>query len=222
MGIGTAPGRAALLLTLAALPALTGCRLYSYDDETHTEPTAGFPVGKAFVDTYRYAGAAPTDLMDALKKVVEGSGAVVSDNRQLGLELKLKAEMLPEKIPVIIDIVNVLTIGLFPKLRDNTLVVHGELWAEGSTTASVKVKREGKMSSIESFLPFLFFPPSWFFLTDSYGGGKGIPIYEKLAQEVIVDLAQKASTATAPKAAPCPVCGEPRGDVTPCPHCGVK
>lgn len=24
-----------------------------------------------------------------------------------------------------------------------------------------------------------------------------------------------------PEKAPCPVCGEPRGDETPCPHCGM-
>lgn len=36
------------------------------------------------------------------------------------------------------------------------------------------------------------------------------------------DLTRRQDLAPAPKAAPCPICGEPRGDTTPCPHCGMR
>lgn len=210
---------ALLLILLAVLP---GCRLYSYADDSHTQPTKGYPVEQPVVGSYTYKGAAPDRLVDAMKKVVEESKVVDPAQAEDGLALKVYATANPDSIPVWVDVLNVLTVFLFPKLRDNTLTVYGEVW-DGNAKV-LEVKRQAKIGSIESFLPFLFFPPSWFFITDTYGGGKGVPVYEKLTREVCVEVADKvkAGIKTTPKEAPCPVCSEPRGNVTPCPHCGMQ
>lgn len=216
--------RRGLLLTIVALalPCLAGCRIYSYPDQSHTEAVPGLPPAKPVFDGYSYKGAAPDEVIEALQQAVSESGVLVAEGKQTGLKIKLRAELQPEPIPAIIDIVNVLTIGLFPKMRDNVLLVEGELWPDGSDQATLKVKHTAKLSSMETFLPFLFFPPSWNFLNDTYGTPKSLPVYAKLAKECLVEMVAKASTASAPKAAPCPICGEPRGDVSPCPHCGMN
>lgn len=214
--------RAALLLGACLALPLSGCRIYSHPDQSHTEEVPGIPAQKPVFDGYQYKGAAPDSVVEALQQVVNESGVLMPEGKQSGLKVKLRAELLPESVPIIIDIVNVLTLGLVPKVRDNTLVVEGELWPDGSDAATLKVKHTGKLTSIETFLPFLFFPPSWNFLNDSYGGSKALPVYAKLAKQCLAEMVEKAASASAPKAAPCPICGEPRGDVSPCPHCGMN
>ena len=50
-----------------------------------------------------------------------------------------------------------------------------------------------------------------------------LAILEALATEKGNAASSQVSEAVSdePTLAPCPICGEPRGDETPCPHCGL-
>lgn len=52
-----------------------------------------------------------------------------------------------------------------------------------------------------------------------------LAILEALATEkgnaAVSQTSEAAADASEPELAPCPICGEPRGDETPCPHCGL-
>src|SRR5690606_32812197 len=117
---------AALLIALLLGP---GCRLYSYEDDSHTQKTPNYPVARSIASTYAYKGAAPDDLVAAMKQVVEESKLIDPGLGEEGMSLKVYATANPESIPVWVDVLNVLTVFLFPKLRDNNLTVYAELWS---------------------------------------------------------------------------------------------
>jgi len=223
-------------LVLALATAVAGCRTFSRGSPPVPAPE-GYPLSRPLFDKMEWSSRSDQhDLVKtALLAEIEASGAI-DPNGGTGYTLRLRTLSQPQSMSILLDVFNILTVGLIPKIRDYRLLLRGSYVVDGEELLSEQV--EGSVDSFELWLPLMFWPPSYPFVNKGDGSTPFVEIYTELTQQVLVALAAKAGEVPAPtppeattttttqpqptqQLSECGICGEPRGRVSPCPHCGM-
>lgn len=225
------------LAVFALASAVGGCRTFSRNDPPAPKPE-GYPLAKPVFTKVEWSSRSDQHQLvkDAMLKELEASGAI-DPNCRTGYTLRLRTLSQPQSISIAIDILNILTVGLVPKIRDYRLLLRGTYVKDDQELLSKQV--EGSVGSLELWLPLIFWPPAYPFVNKGDGSEPFVSTYTELTQQVLVALAAEIDEVPEPKPpeqvtstpvarpqptqnlAPCPICGEPRGDQSPCPHCGM-
>jgi hypothetical protein len=227
------------LAVLALATAVGGCKTYSRNDPPAPAPE-GYPLERPLFEKVEWSSR--SDQHDLVKTAmlaeIEASGAVAA-GAGTGYTLRLRTRSQPESMHIAIDVLNILTAGLVPKIRDYRLFLRGSYVKDDQELLSEQL--EGSVGSFELWLPLIFWPPAYPFVNKGDGSPEFVDTYTELTQQVLVALAAKLGevpeptppeTATTPTVTStptpteqlpeCPICGEPRGrDQNPCPHCGM-
>lgn len=227
------------LAVFALACTVGGCRIYSRNDPPAAAPE-GYPLATPVFEGIEWSSRSDQHQLvkEAMLAELEASGAI-DPNAGTGYTLRLRTLSQPQSMSIAIDVLNILTVGLVPKIRDYRLLLRGTYIKQDQELLSKQV--EGGVGSLELWLPLLFWPPSYPFINKGDGSDEFVSTYTELVRQLLVDMAQAidevpepkspeqvtTTTSTRPQPQPtqnlaeCPICGEPRGDQSPCPHCGM-